>query len=226
MMPVKPLCVPASRTSRGEDKRGQGLCSLGPGEARLNGVTLREEAAPWDTPRPSGALPLRRQLWRPQAQAPGHPTPLSCPRRVCVPVRPTEGRRRAAAPWHRGIVPLPLKGECSDLSCHRGWFPAPAAALMSPWVTATQEQVPPLTWDPGQRTRECRPCDSPGRTPGLGRKGQAPCPTRAGRAVKPRGRRDATPFPFQRLGGHLPVSREGALPPRFHLLRVRFCPSR
>lgn len=65
---VKPLCVPASGTSRGEDERGQRLCSLGPGEARLSGATPWEGEAPWDTPRLSGARPLRRRLWRPEPE--------------------------------------------------------------------------------------------------------------------------------------------------------------
>lgn len=100
MMPVRPLCVPASRTSRGEDERGQGLCSLGRGEARLDGVTLWEEEARWDTRHLSGALEPECLGTRHHRAAPD----------ACVPVRPAEGQRRAAAPGTAASPCCPCKG--------------------------------------------------------------------------------------------------------------------
>lgn len=163
----------------------------------------------------------------PRARAPAHPAPLSCPRRV----RPRQahgGAETGRSPGHRGVVPPPLRSRgfrpslplrlVSSSRCgpdepmgdsHRGAGPAPE---MGPWAA-----------DPGiQATRR------PGPHPGAGEKGpgrrseatrRQPSPALHMRpAVKPRGRRDPTLFPLRRLGGHLPVS-------RFHLLRVKFCPS-
>lgn len=139
----------------------------------------------------------------PRARAPAHPAPLSCPRRV----RPRQahgGAETGHSPGHRGVVPPPLRRRVfrpslplrlvSSSRCgpdepmgdsHPGAGPAPE---MGPWAA-----------DPGMQATRRQPSPALHMRP----------------AVKPRGRRDPTLFPLRRLGGHLPVSREGASPPDF-----------
>lgn len=142
----------------------------------------------------------------PRARAPAHPAPLSCPRRV----RPRQahgGAETGRSPGHRGVLPPPLRS--------RGFRPSLPLRLVSSSRCGPDEpmgdshpgagpapEMGPWAADLGMQATRRQLFPALHMRP----------------AVKPRGRRDPTLFPLRRLGGHLPVS-------RFHLLRVKFCPS-